>query len=207
MSERGEKRKGSWTLFTEKSYGHTYTRCYINIGYHIFGMSGKDYSPSRPVRAFASCSLLGESKRFSCFLAFLLRGGLSLMGFFSSILGTLKEFMAVTAMLYHKLFLGFESLHLLERVISPNGLFFFPVTFIDQDTLPAPFSSLWSAWWISVFLFIGFYESFFTFSCLVCLFLFRLWPFSSFLDSACKRSFWQISFWVSLFCILLFACS
>lgn len=64
------------------------------------------------------------------------------MGFFSSILGTLKEFMAVTAMLYHKLFLGFESLHLLERVISPNGLFFFPVTFIDQDSLPAPFSSL-----------------------------------------------------------------
>ena len=74
MSEGEEKRKkekkGSWALFTEKSYGHIYTHCDINIGYHIFGMSGKDSSPTRPVKNFAYCSLLGESKRVSCFLAF-----------------------------------------------------------------------------------------------------------------------------------------
>ena len=131
------------------------------------------------------------------------------MGFFSSILGTLKEFMAVTAMLYHKLFLGFESLRFLERVISPNVWLFFSVvvTFIDQSSLSAPFQLSVHSDLHGEFLFIGFYESFFTF------FLFGLsvshqtLAFSPPFWFLHATSFWQISFWVSLFSFLLFACS
>lgn len=64
------------------------------------------------------------------------------MGFFSSILGTLKEFMALTAMLYRIPFLGFESLHLREGVISPNALLLSLLLSLDQSSISVPFSSL-----------------------------------------------------------------
>lgn len=103
------------------------------------------------------------------------------MGFFSSILGTLKEFMAVTAMLYHKLFfLGFESFHFLEGVISPNGLLLFfsvVVIFIDHSSLPAPFSFQFTLICMVNFCLTPFMKVSPPFSCLVCLFLSRLWPF------------------------------
>ena len=52
------------------------------------------------------CHSLKESLLFSIWL----EKAWALMGFSCNILGTLMEFMAMTAMLYHCLFLGFESL-------------------------------------------------------------------------------------------------